>query len=370
MSGDMRDRSNNQSADRGDSRDAEPPLLADGDIQLRHMRYFTAVAEELSFSRAAAALYVSQPSLTRQIRQLEERLGVVLFLRSKRSVELTPAGVEFLARCRTVLGLLESGIMRAKHVAEGRAGKLRVGFHLGAALELTAPILEEYGRRHPLVDVELREYDWRNPSAGVRDGTTDVAIVRMPIELDGLRHRPLFTEPVVLAVSREHPLAGRNAVDITEVREEPMVQIGTEDDALLEFWTAGALRNQRSAQTGPRVRTHSETLEAVARGRGVTVMPAAAVRYVPRPDIRYIPIKNAPRSEVALVWRSDFEDLSVAAFVASATMVRDRERAMLREIRAGAAPSGAPRRRPAGPRGHAGPVPPGRHAAPALSRVD
>lgn len=125
---------------------------------MRKLRYFAVLAEERNFTRAAARLFIAQQSLSRQIRDLEDEIGAVLLYRTTRSVELTPAGEAFLARVRSALASFDAGIEEARRHNAGTVGRLRIGFGMGAALELTPHILEEFGKQFPGVDIEMREF--------------------------------------------------------------------------------------------------------------------------------------------------------------------------------------------------------------------
>src|SRR5258706_7187474 len=151
------------------------------DVQTRRLRYFVALAEELHFSRTAARLHIAQQALSKQIRELEEAVGVQLLQRSTRKVELTPAGAAFLRAAHATLGAFDDGVETARRLARGEDGTLRLGYVVGRALELTRPIVEEFARRHPRVELHLREYGHDDRSAGLAGGSADVAFLRPPI---------------------------------------------------------------------------------------------------------------------------------------------------------------------------------------------
>ncbi|WP_182920398.1 LysR family transcriptional regulator [Nocardioides cavernaquae] len=274
------------------------------DLHTRKLRYFIAVAEELHFSRAAARLFVAQQALSRQIRELEDELGTPLFLRSSRRVELTAAGVVFLAGARAVVDALDEAVATTVRTGRSVTGTLRVGFCPGAALELTEPILSGFRDRYPDVTVELHEVPLSDPSAGVAGGASDVGIVRAPLTTDGIEVETLFTEPLVAAVSVRHRLADRATVNVAELLTDPITLTRTEDAAYRAFWSLEAFRDGAA----PRIvetRSVTEEVQFVSAGGAIGVTAAAAIRYMPHPSIRFIPISDAPRSTCAVGWRAD-----------------------------------------------------------------
>lgn len=211
-------------------------------------------------------------------------------------------------------------------------GTLRLGFFPGAALELTAPIVTEFQRLYPDVTVEMHESPMVDPSCGLVDGTSDLALMRLPASVDGMVTETLFTEPLVVAVSTGHPLAHRQSVTASELLELPITLSHTPDPVYRSFWVLDSFR--ADGPTPQIVVTSSVTEEAqlVSTGTAVCVTAAAAVRYVPHPGIRYVPIVDAPRSEVALVWRHGHASLLTERFRECAVEVRDRETEILDRI--------------------------------------
>jgi len=302
------------------------------DLSPRKLRYFIAVAEELNFVRAAQRLYIAQQSLSAQIRELEDEVGVRLFLRTTRKVELTAAGAVMLAAARTALATLDDAVEEAQRTERGELGTLKVGFIIAAALELTGPILAVFRDRFPAVTVELREFDFSDTSAGLAGGWADVAIVRPPISTAGLEFETLFVEPRVVAVARDHPLAERDAVNVEDVLDLPLAIGMTPDAAWRDFWTLAA---HRAGGGVPRlVRTHSQTeeTEIVAAGEACSITAACVARYIPHAGIRYVPISGIDGSAAALAWHADRRTALVDRFVSVAREVRARERELVSRI--------------------------------------
>jgi DNA-binding transcriptional LysR family regulator len=155
-------------------------------IELRHLRYFVAVAEEASFTRAARRVHVAQQVLSTQIRQLEEAVGTVLLRRTSRGVVLTPAGAAFLDSARATLAGLERGVAAARHAAASVSGRLRVGSSVAAAGDMRSRLLAAFAAAYPAVELELVTYDLTAPAAGLLDHRTDVALIRPPVDAPGI----------------------------------------------------------------------------------------------------------------------------------------------------------------------------------------
>jgi DNA-binding transcriptional LysR family regulator len=302
------------------------------DVSLRKLRYFAVLAEERNFTRAAARLFVAQQSLSRQIRDLEEQVGATLLLRTTRSVELTGAGEAFLIRVRSALEILDAGVEEARQHAAGTAGRLHIGFGMGAALELTPHILEEFSRQFPSVTIEMREFALPDQSAGLSDGWADVAFIRPPLAINDIVAQPLFVEPRVLTVSVRHELAQRSAVSVRDILDVPLTVGSSSDEEYRRFWS---LQDFRSGLTEPLLTpttTNTEEIELVAAGLACTVNPAAIMRYLPHAAVRYVPIIDVPGSAVAIAWRKDCSSPLATAFNRVAHQVRRRETAIVDAI--------------------------------------
>ena len=301
----------------------------------RRLRYFVTLAEELHFSRAAARLFLTQQALSKQIRELEDEVGVRLVSRTTRAVALTEAGTVFLASARQALDTIEAGVEAARRAHDGELGTLRLGFGIGAALELTTPIIAELGRRHPGIRVEMREFGFDDPTAGLADERTDVALIRLPVSAPGIETEPLFTEPLVAAVPAGHPFAGRESVTAAEVAAEPVVVGRSPDPAWTGFWTFEDLRDPALPRRVVRSSSQSEELEMVAAGVAVTVTVAGLERYAGRGGLRYVPVADAPGSTLAVAWRKGRRTPAVARFADTARDVRDASPDLVRLIEGG-----------------------------------
>lgn len=302
------------------------------DLTVRKLRYFAVVAEERHFTRAAARLFVAQQSLSRQIRDLEAEVGALLFYRTTRSVELTPAGEVFLAGVQSALTSLDDGIDAARRHEAGAVGHLRIGFGLGAALELTPFIVDEFSRQYPNVEIEMREFGLPDQSAGLSDHWADVSIIRPPLADPSIEAHTLFVEPRVLTVSVRHALAQRETVSVADILDVPLAVGRSADEEYRRFWS---LQDFRTGVTEPLLTpstSNTEEIELIAAGLACTVNPAAIMRYIPHSGVRFVPIVDVPGSALAIAWRRDRVSPLAVAFNRIAREVRDRETAVVEKI--------------------------------------
>ncbi|MFC5995040.1 LysR family transcriptional regulator [Pseudonocardia hispaniensis] len=290
-------------------------------FELRTLRYFVAVAEELHFGRAAARLHIAQPSLSVQIRKLESALGVPLLVRTSRSVSLTRAGETLLAEARSLLADAERIAHVTRHAGERDRRSILVGFQANAAAELTPRILALYAKRYPLRRSEMRSRDLTDPFVGLADGAVDVAFIRPTTDLpDWLSAEVLFREPRVLAVSVDSPLASLSEVTIQQLLDQPFVARNG-PDSWRDFWLATEQRGGHTARIGAQISQLEECLEAVIAGRGIGFTQISTLRYYSRPGLTAVPVVDIPPSDVAIAWRSDDTSDLVRDFVETARMV-------------------------------------------------
>jgi DNA-binding transcriptional LysR family regulator len=201
-------------------------------VELRHLRYFVAVAEMENVSRAALKLHVSQPALSRQIRDLEDELGFSLLERTAKSVRLTDAGRAFLDHARALLQNADEAVTKARAVASAEPTELHVGYSPTPVAEILPKILRAFQRKMPNVHVKL--HDWTNNAIlnGIRAGRLQLGLIVPPLKasaLHDLRYEELFHERVCVAVALQHPFARRRAIPIAEVAAEPLIGLTRED---------------------------------------------------------------------------------------------------------------------------------------------
>jgi DNA-binding transcriptional LysR family regulator len=288
-------------------------------VELRQLRYFVAVAEELHFRRAAERLHISQPPLSQQIRALEDELGFALLVRTRRRVSLTPAGEAFLRDARALLGELEGAIATARRIDTGQTGRLRINFVGSALFSIVPGTVERFRRSRPAVELELRERPTADQLRAVRSGLADVGLVRPPIEDDGeLNVQTVLRERTVAALPGAHALAGFSRVPLRRLAAEPLVLFPRDQapgfhDLLIEA-LAGARSAPRVIQDAPEMLT---IIGLVAAGVGVSLVPASVSRLA-LDGVTYRPVSGAPRSELVAITRAGDDSALVRAFVSEA----------------------------------------------------
>jgi DNA-binding transcriptional LysR family regulator len=287
------------------------------DLDLRKVRYFAAVAEHLNFGRAAAALHIAQPVLSRQIRALEHELKVQLFERDNRSTRLTPAGEALLEDARTLLPAADATRRRVRDVAAGQR-TFTVGFMPG--LIVTSGV-RELSRRHPGLSVEVFRTDWTDQTDVIRDGRVDIGYLRLPADQHGLAIEPLFSEPRVVVLAADHRLAGKDTVAVADLAGEHLLQ---DPDAVPEWRDiAVELRGRQPRKAIPLLRTVEEKLEHVAAGHGIVVLPLSTATFYTRPDISHIPVRDIAPNQVCLAWDSSRRSALIHEYAAIAGALAD-----------------------------------------------
>jgi DNA-binding transcriptional LysR family regulator len=290
------------------------------DIELRHLRYFLAVAEELHFGRAAERLHLAQPPLSQQIRKLEEIVGYALFLRTSRSVKLTGAGEIFLERARRTLRNVHEDLEEARSLGRGEAGFLRVGF-IGSSMLTSLPaMLGEYRRAYPAVQLQLHEGHTSDVMRAVSSGQWDIGILRDGGPSEGLHVKTLFSEPFFAVVPSAHPLAVRHNISASALRDEPFVFFpaiaGTRAyEKPVSICEKHGFR-PHVVQEAPQWLTLLRLIDA---GLGVTIAPAC-VRQVATPGVVFLRLRGADvSSDIELAYRTGDERPIVKAFTSIAT---------------------------------------------------
>ncbi|HEX2702429.1 MAG TPA: LysR substrate-binding domain-containing protein [Solirubrobacteraceae bacterium] len=293
-------------------------------MELRHLRYFVAVAEELHFHRAAERLHISQPPLSQQIRALEAELGVALFERNRRRVELTPAGTSFLADARAILEATQHATDRARRVAAGELGSLSVGFVGSATFSPVLPaILRDFRSRFPDVGLSLRELQTAEQLAALTAGRLDVGVIRGPLaasELDpGLELVVIQREQLVVALPETHPLAGGLRVRAADLRGETLVILRRHEAPGLFASLNTVLAIVGGVPEDVLEVAEMQTILAlVASGIGISLVPAS-VGDSERIGVAFRPLADpSPTTELALAWRGATSSPARDAFLAVA----------------------------------------------------
>ena len=308
------------------------------DVHTRRLRHFVAVAEALHFTRAAETLYVSQQGLSRSITELEHDVGVPLLNRTTRAVELTDAGKAFLRSAREALVVLDAGVADAHRAHSKMSGVLRIGFFAASALELTPLIISEFRSRHPSVSPRIESYDLTDPSCGLRSGETDVAFLRLPIELTNLNTEVLFTEPLAIGMTSSHPLAAQESVRLSDLQDQVISAPRTDDARWRAFWTLRDLGidDDRLPRISRDTATMDDALDNVAAGATLSVSVPSTDRFAHRASLVYRVLGEVPGSTLCVGWRGQPTPL-VQAFIAVSRKVRDERRDLVTRIESGSA---------------------------------
>ena len=288
--------------------------------ELRLLRYFVAVAEELHFGRAAKRLGIAQPPLSTAIRTFERQLGVELLRRTSRSVALTAAGESLLAGGRRVLALYGETLAEVDSVARGEQSRLRIGFDATTVLATTR-FVREFGRAYPQVQLDLSSLAWGEGAGALADGTVDVAVVRMPFADTTLESHVVLEERRVAVLPSEHPLAARRSLSVADLRGESVVLARGTDGGWIGLNTVAPRLADAASTTAPAAASIEELLIRVAAGHGVGVMPESLADSLRNAGFSHVPLVDAPPSAVALVWRRNVVLPSVRTFVQTAVDV-------------------------------------------------
>lgn len=291
-------------------------------MELRHLRYFVAVAEALHFRRAAEKLGIQQPPLSMQIRQLEAEIGTPLFRRAQRRVELTDAGRSFLEDARALLAQAQAAAGRARRAALGEHGRLRVGMINSAPFHpLILRILRGYREHHAGVSMTLEEASTPELAERIRANALDIAFVRPLLDqTPGLTTQHLFDEPVLLALPKGHPLARRRSVSLGALSLEPFVLFSRHIGSGLHDQIISACNR---AGFSPRVTQEASQVTSivnlVAAGLGVSLVPAS-IRKIHSEGIVYRTLgEDAPVAQMSLIWRRGDSSATVRDLRALAT---------------------------------------------------
>ena len=292
-------------------------------MELRHLRYFAAVAEELHFGRAARKLHISQPPLSMQIRALEEELGVTLLNRTQRSVSLTQAGNALLAEARHILARVDQAILTTKRAGRGEIGELLVGFISVADYNVLPEVLREFRRRFPLVNLTLRE---ATTDAQLRDliaGRIDVGFVLPPVNEPALESVAILREPLIAALPEKHPLARKaGKLALEKLKDAPFILFprpyapGLYDDIVSCCKAAGF--SPRVEQEAIQMQT---IVSLVSAELGVALIPASMM-HLRRTGVIYKELRGgSPPMEIHLVWRRGDDLPALRVFIDVATQV-------------------------------------------------
>lgn len=278
-------------------------------MEPRLLRYFVAVAEERHFGRAAARLHMTQPPLSRAIRQLEADLGVVLLHRSAAGVELTAAGNALYTEAVTLLEQAEQA--RGRVTATAGTAMLTIGTLGDTAGESNTRLAATFRRHHPEVSIRFREADFTDPTTGLRNGLVDVALTRSPFDDTGISVRLLRSDPVGAVLRTNDPLVGRGALRLADLADRPWFQLPDGTDPLWRaYWNGATPVGERPA--GLVVRTVTECMQAALWNGMVGIAPLT--HAMPK-GLTLVPLTDMPPSPLVVAWATEHESPLVHSFV-------------------------------------------------------
>jgi DNA-binding transcriptional LysR family regulator len=273
-------------------------------MELRTLRYFVAVADERHFGRAAARLHMTQPPLSRAIKQLEADLGAVLLHRSPTGVSLTAAGTTLYDEARTLLAQADQ--VRDRVAAAAGTATITVGTLADSAEQAGTRLAAAYRERHPGVHIRIREAGFTDPTTGLRAGLVDVALTRAPFDDTGITTHVLRADPVGAVLRADDPLAGRAALRLPDLADRRWVQLPEGTDPIWRaYWNGGSDRD------GPVVRTVHECLQAALWNGSIGLMPLGHAL----PDgLVVVPLDDMPPSPLVVAWNSANPDPLIRSF--------------------------------------------------------
>jgi DNA-binding transcriptional LysR family regulator len=294
-------------------------------MELRHVRYFLAVAEHLNFSKAAQQLHIAQPPLSRQIRQLEDELGVDLFVRTKHRVQLTKPGRVFLDEGRKLVMQAGHATEAARHAQKGESGIVRIGIASGLG-GVVGKAVADHCRRFPTINIECKDIFSSVQNENLNKGEVDVGFLRPPVDQVNLDCELLFEEEFVVILPKTHRLAKRKSLRLKEVADEPLIVFDRSFSSGLYDKILGLY--SRQGLTPHFAVTHVEAHEEagaimVASGKAIFIGAGAIVtRSVSGIELASVPLNETEaRIEVYMAWRREEESTAVRAFLDSVRRV-------------------------------------------------
>ena len=284
-------------------------------MELRHLRYFLAVAEELHFGRAARRVHIAQPPLSRQIQQLEKELGIELFKRTKKSVQLTDAGRIFQKEAENVLQSLARGIAKAKLASRGEAGWLSIGSIGSANYVVLPPILREFRKNYPEVELVLHSIESPEQNQMLLEERIDVSFARFSRPETGLVFETVYREELVAALPPYHHLAHRKILSLSDLKNEPFILFPTQPSAHAENTLQVFANEGLSPKVTQTVKELYIALGLVAAGIGITLVPSS-FKGTQQKGIVYIHLrKPAPVLELMMGYREQNDSPVLKRFI-------------------------------------------------------
>lgn len=286
-------------------------------MELRTLRYFAVVAEEMHFGRAATRLHISQPPLSRQMMNLEEELEVALFDRTKRGIQLTEAGALFLEEVTKVISAVDAATTVAKRAGRGEMGRLTVGFFVAATYAVLPKVIRQFRKHSANVNLVLQDMELPKVIEGLIEGVVDVGFVRPPITDHRIAFEVLLREPFVAAIPDGHRFARRSRLHLRDLADEQFVMFAPQ-------WSvtyAQIINACHASGFQPRIVQEARRAETVvglvSSGVGISLMPASA-RALAVEGVSFKRLDGLPMSETAVAWRKDNSSALLKAFLEAA----------------------------------------------------
>ncbi|MFJ3048144.1 LysR family transcriptional regulator [Herbaspirillum chlorophenolicum] len=290
-------------------------------IELRHLTYFRTVAETLHFGRAAALLHISQPPLTRQIAALEKELGAQLFDRSKRAIQLTPAGKYFYRDTTEIFKVLERAKRNVSSSSTGKSGSLKVGFMMSSAYNILPSVTRHYSAAFPEVDMRLTEYVPNLLATDIEDERVDVGIMYRPEDCSRLVSHTIYAEPLLAVLPKDHRLADKAAISVAELAQDPFVNIPRSIapvvfDIIVNHCQSNGFRPRIVLEAN----LQQTIVNLVGEGLGVALVPTS-MQAMHLETTVFKPLLNAPMVEVAVIWNKENSNPCIRTFADTAVEV-------------------------------------------------
>lgn len=272
-------------------------------IRFRHIRSFRAVAQEKSFARAASILGVSQPALSQTISQFEEVIGFRVFTRTTRHVDLTVSGRNLLEKAADLGKAMDDFHVDVIELRKSVTNTIRLGYLIGTGVELLPDLIREFERQRPSASIELVEFDFNTPDAGLAAALVDCAIIRPPIDTEGVSIVELAREPCVVCLPSGHRLARSSAVTIRQLMGEEFVAAPI-PGVWRDYWLGGDHWEGKPPKVSFEAATVDSELQAVATGKGISITAESTAKFYARPGVEFKPILDMPTCAIAIGFKN------------------------------------------------------------------
>jgi DNA-binding transcriptional LysR family regulator len=285
-------------------------------VEIRHLRYFLAIAEELSFSRAAEKLRIAQPPLSQQIKQLENELGVQLIERETRPVRLTEAGKFFREQAQTLVSRFDELVQQMHKMGRGETGTLAIAFVASATFEVLPIVLREFQKCFPDVQLDLFEMNTSEQKVALLERRINLGFVRPDLKDESIIVEKLFEESIVLAVPSGHKYSDRHSINITDIAKDPLICFPRLPEPSFGSFILGVCR---AYGFEPIVVQHAGELQTalslVAGGMGIALLPNS-IRKIEREGVVYLPLNEpVPKTTLSVAFRKDDTSPTLKSFL-------------------------------------------------------